>query len=658
MCSDADARAPHVREADSVVRLPGDTPTETYLRADLVIAAARRSGADAVHPGYGFLSENAEFARAVQDAGLTWIGPSPESIEVMGSKARSKELMHDAEVPVLEALRPEDVTADHLPVLVKASAGGGGRGMRVVEDLDLLEETIESAAREAASAFGDPTILCERYLPRGHHVEVQVFGDHHGTVWAIGERECSLQRRHQKVVEEAPSPLVERVGGDMRERLFTAARNAAAAVDYVGAGTVEFLADENGEFYFLEMNTRLQVEHPVTECTTGLDLVDLQLRVASGEPLPEAPPASHGHAIEVRLYAEDPDAGWQPQSGPVHTFDVPRVRARFEPLTAPGIRVDAGVEAGSVIGTDYDPMIAKVIGVAPDRRRASALLAAALADTRFDGPTTNRDLLVRTLRDEEFLTGVTDTQYFGDHPEVFAPLADDSAVALSALAAALAQAEAVLDGAGEHREPGRQALHDATLAANPRPRIRGWRLFQDQWRIREFTHGEQTITASYRWERTGYTVDPTCLPVGIETVSVGDAGPDVVVLEVDGVAQRFTVTRGGEDVFVGSPRGHVALREEPRFVEPGAAKAPGSLLSPMPGTVLRVAATVGAEVAEGDPLVWIEAMKMEHTIRADRDGVVTECPVTAGERIDAGVTLVVIEANGDGETDEAQEAVA
>ncbi len=312
--TDPDAAAPHVSEADARVRLPR---TNDYLNAEAIIAAARVAGADAVHPGYGFLSENAEFAAAVQNAGLVWVGPPVDAVRAMGSKIESKKMMAAAGVPVLDELDPDTVTESQLPVLVKASAGGGGRGMRVVRELSALPGEVAAARREAQSAFGDPTVFCERYLPTGHHVEVQVMADTHGTVWAVGERECSIQRRHQKIIEEAPAPLVERTPG-MRAKLFDAARLAAGAIGYTGAGTVEFLADDDGEFYFLEMNTRLQVEHPVTEETTGLDLVELQLAVADGGRLDAEPPAAHGHSIEARLYAEDPARGWQPQAGVVH----------------------------------------------------------------------------------------------------------------------------------------------------------------------------------------------------------------------------------------------------------------------------------------------------------------------------------------------------
>lgn len=360
--STADASAPYVGEADVAVHLPGTAPGDTYLRGELVIEAALKAGADAVHPGYGFLSENARFAAAVMDAGLTWIGPPVEAISSMGSKIEAKKLMDAAGVPVLRQLAAGDVTDADLPILVKASAGGGGRGMRVVERLADLRAEIASAEAEALSAFGDGTVFCEPYLASGRHIEVQVLADQHGTVWAVGERECSIQRRHQKVVEEAPSPLVERLPW-MREQLFEAARKAAQAIGYVGAGTVEFLADEKGGFYFLEMNTRLQVEHPVTESTTGVDLVALQFAVAAGERLPAEPPAAVGHSIEVRLYAEDPANDWQPQTGTLHRFELPA--SSFAPggprEGTPWIRVDSGVVSGSEVSPYYDAMLAKVI---------------------------------------------------------------------------------------------------------------------------------------------------------------------------------------------------------------------------------------------------------------------------------------------------------
>jgi len=607
--SDPDAGSPHVREADAAVRLPGAAPSETYLRADLIVAAARKAGADAVHPGYGFLSENAEFARAVIAAGLTWIGPPPEAIERMGSKIESKRMMAGAGVPVLAELAPADVTADDLPVLIKASAGGGGRGMRVVRRLEDLEGEAEAARAEAASAFGDPTVFCEPYLATGRHVEVQVMADEHGTIWAVGERECSTQRRHQKVVEEAPSPLVERVDG-MRKELFAAARAAAGAIGYTGAGTVEFLADDAGRFYFLEMNTRLQVEHPVTECTTGLDLVTLQLAVAEGAALDPEPPPARGHAIEVRLYAEDPAADWQPQSGRLHRFAVPGVDVEFGLGAGPaGLRLDSGVEDGTAVGIHYDPMLAKVIAWAPTRPQAARALAGALARTRLHGLTTNRDLLVNVLRHPAFLAGETDTAFFDRHglANLAAPLSGDDPSAT--LAAALA-----LD-----------AARPTTLRVPT-----GWRNVVSQPQRVAFESG----TVEYRLTRNGLDDESTALV---------ERSPDRVVLDVDGVRRAYDIARYDDDVYVDSARGSVRLRLVPRFVDPATQRAAGSLLAPMPGSVARLAVAVGDRVSAGQPVLWLEAMKMQHRIDAPADGVVTDLPVREGQQIDVGAVLAVVE---------------
>ncbi|MGW5818033.1 acetyl-CoA carboxylase biotin carboxylase subunit, partial [Streptomyces noursei] len=427
--SDADADAAHVREADAAVRLPGEAPTDTYLRGELIVKAALAAGADAVHPGYGFLSESAAFAAAVTDAGLVWIGPPPAAIEAMASKTRAKELMAAAGVPLLAPVDPAAATAADLPLLVKAAAGGGGRGMRIVRELDALAPALASARAEAAAAFGDGEVFVEPYVEGGRHVEVQVLADAHGTVWTLGTRDCSLQRRHQKVVEEAPAPGLPDA---LRDALHRAAAQAARTIDYRGAGTVEFLVAADGRAHFLEMNTRLQVEHPVTEEIYRLDLVALQIAVAEGQPLPAALPAPHGHAVEARLYAEDPAADWQPQTGTVHRIGVPA-----------GVRLDSGLTDGDTVSVHYDPMLAKVVAWAPTRAEAVRKLAGALERARIHGPVTNRDLLVRSLRHPAFATATgLDTGFYDRHLDALTTTGADDAAhdGLCALAAALADA--------------------------------------------------------------------------------------------------------------------------------------------------------------------------------------------------------------------------
>ena len=616
--SDADANSPHVREADAAVRLPGNSSSETYLRGDLVIAAAVQTGADAVHPGYGFLSENADFAQQVQNAGLTWIGPPVKAIELMGSKVESKKMMADAGVPVLTQLDPASVTANELPVLIKASAGGGGRGMRIVRSLENLQSELEAAEREALSAFGDGTVFVERYIETGRHIEVQVMADRFGTVWTVGERECSIQRRHQKVVEEAPSPLVERIDG-MRGKLFEAARLATEAIGYEGAGTVEFLADDRGNFFFLEMNTRLQVEHPVTECTTGLDLVALQIRVAAGQRLPAEQPTTRGHSIEVRLYAEDPALDWQPQSGAVHRFEIPG--AHFEVLTRAGIRVDSGVETGSVVSTHYDPMLAKVISFAPTRDQAANLLAKALQRATIHGLKTNRDLLVNILRHPAFLAGDTDTAFFDTHglDVLSRPIAQGRSEQLSALAAALADASS-------NRQ---RARVNAGLPA-------GWRNLRSQPQRKTY----DDIIVEYSIGRGGLTssVDD----VSLDDVELVEHTPMSVTLDDRGIRRTFEVHSYGSAVFVDSALGPVRLVRAPRFTDPADEVAAGSLLAPMPGSVIRVAAAQGDTVTMGQPILWLEAMKMEHTITAPADGVLTELNVQQGQQVEVGQVLAVV----------------
>ncbi len=597
--SDPDADAPHVREADAAVRLPGGAPGETYLRGELIVRAAHTAGADAVHPGYGFLSENATFARAVLDAGLTWIGPPPEAVEAMGSKTRAKVLMAKAGVPLLEPVDPATAAPGQLPLLVKAAAGGGGRGMRIVRRLDTLQAELVAARAEARSAFGDGEVFVEPYVEDGRHIEVQVLADAHGTVWTLGERDCSVQRRHQKVIEETPAPGI---GDELRRTLSESAREAARAIGYVGAGTVEFLVSGDGRPYFLEMNTRLQVEHPVTECVTGLDLVAWQIRVAEGARLAGEPAPPSGHAIEARLYAEDPAHDWQPRTGTVHRFALP---------AADGVRVDSGVEDGTAVTAHYDPLLAKVIAHAPTRAEALRLLARTLERARIHGPVTNRDLLVRVLRDPRFADGGVTTAFLGQLP----PAADDPGrVRLAALAAALC------DAAG--RSP-----------------FGGWRNVPSQPQVKRYRaapDGEE-YEVRYRLTRGGLLAEDH------PEVRLLRHTRDRAVLEVAGVRREFEVAVYGDEVYVDSALGAVALTAVPRFPERGDRTAPGSLLAPMPGTVVRVAeVAVGDRVAAGQPLVWLEAMKMEHQITAPASGTLSTLQAAVGRQVEVGTVLAVV----------------
>ncbi|MGA4952103.1 biotin carboxylase N-terminal domain-containing protein [Streptomyces lydicamycinicus] len=605
--SDADAGAPHVREADTAVRLPGDAPADTYLRGDLLVRAARAAGADAVHPGYGFLSENAGFAAAVAEAGLAWIGPPPAAIEAMASKTRAKELMAEAGVPLLAPVDPQRATAADLPLLVKAAAGGGGRGMRVVAELDALKGELKAAGAEAEAAFGDGEVFVEPYVVGGRHVEVQILADGHGTVWTLGTRDCSLQRRHQKVIEEAPAPGLSE---ELRTTLHGAAERAARAIGYRGAGTVEFLVDRTGRAYFLEMNTRLQVEHPVTEAVYRLDLVALQLSIAEGRPLDTAPPQPHGHAVEARLYAEDPAAGWQPQTGTLHRLALPD-----------GVRLDSGVTDGDTIGVHYDPMLAKVIAWAPSRDEAVRKLAGALARAAIHGPVTNRDLLVRSLRHPEFTDpGALDTGFYDRHLAELTTNDPDGAPVF-ALAAALAD-------------------------AHGRSRFGGFRNVPSGPQTKTYAGAGTEHTIRYRLGRDGLRAED--FP-GVRLLALG---PDEVVLEIDGLRRQFAVARYGDRVHVDappSPGGATTPTSHtftalPRFPDPTARTEPGSLLAPMPGTVVRIAEdlTEGDQVKAGQPLLWLEAMKMEHKITAPSAGTLTTLPVHPGQQVEVGTLLAVV----------------
>jgi len=625
--SDADRDAPYLRLADESVHLPGTAPADTYLRSDLVLAAARVTGADAIHPGYGFLSENENFARACESAGGIFIGPSPEAIAAMGSKIEAKNIMAAAGVPVLPGMVVESETDEDparlrqtaleigLPVLVKAAYGGGGRGMRIVDTVDELVEAVRSARREALSAFGNGTVFLEKFVESPRHIEVQIFGDRHGNVVHLGERECSIQRRYQKIIEESPSTAV---GDELRAALGQAAVSAGKALNYEGAGTVEFVMAPDGAFYFLEVNTRLQVEHPVTEMVTGTDLVRGQIVVASGHPLPDEilNPVFSGHAVEVRLYAEDTAAGFMPVSGKLAAFRIPDF---------PGVRVDAGFESGSEVTTFYDPMLAKVIGYGRDRDDACNRVARALEESLIHGVTTNRELLIAILREEEFRAGATDTAYLDRHPagDLTAPGTDVDVIPVHALVAAIAAMT-------ERRET------TPILPGLPP----GFRTVRSAPQSLLLSHGDNTLDVRYSLHHN--TLRASVGDVTFEHLEVISRSPEMVDIVIDGIRRRYRVSRIDDTHYVHSSLGDTALVEVERFPDPAGRQEAGSLLAPMPGTVVRVEVSEGNPVTTGQAVIVLEAMKMEHTIKAPADGAVVKLPVSEGQQVDAGTVLAVI----------------
>ena len=639
---DADADEPFVDEADRAVRL-----STGYLDGEAIVAAAVASGAGAVHPGYGFLSENAAFARSVAGAGLTWVGPTPEVIEAMGDKLTARAAAAAAGLAVLpsssDAADPAPVG---FPLLVKATAGGGGKGMRLVADPADLETAVAAARREAERAFGDGRVYLERYVARARHVEIQILADDHGNCVHLGERECSIQRRHQKIIEESPSTAVD---ASLRARMGQAAVELARSVGYRSAGTVEFLLDaDTGEFYFLEVNTRLQVEHPVTEEVTGIDLVREQVRVAAGEPLGFAPGdvAASGHAIEVRLYAEDPAAGFLPAVGTL---------AAFEPAAEPAVRWDRGVGPGSQVTVDFDPMLAKVIACAPSRGEAAARLALALDRLHLGGVITNRHYLTEVLRSEAFRAGDTTTD-FVERVEL-AP-------------------RRVLDGTERESAAVAAAMWLTAEARAEAPVLgfmpAGWRLGRliDERVELEIDGIEATV--SYRLQRDGsFAVkvvpsgsDPAreSAAAGEDAASSGPAesgtagvsesagagvavvhvwSPERIYVEWNGIRVGYRVTRAGDDVYLTGHRGTVTARVVPRFKPPGRADAAdGGLAAPMPGKVLEVSVEAGQRVEAGQVLVVLEAMKMEHRVTAPTDGTVTAVLVAVGDQVATGAELL------------------
>ena len=623
--SDADAFAPHVREADEAVRIGPAPSRESYLSIERILDAARAVGADAVHPGYGFLAENAEFAERCSGAGLIFIGPPAEVIRRMGSKIEAKRALAGAGVPALPGVSGEGLSNAQIakearrlgfPLLVKASAGGGGRGMRIVHDEAALPEALAAARREAAGAFGDDTLLVERYLEAPRHIEIQILGDTHGHVIHCFERECSIQRRYQKVIEEAPSPVVD---PELRERLGAVAVAAGQALGYVGVGTIEFLLDSNGEFYLLEVNTRLQVEHPVTEAVTGLDLVALQIEVSQGAPLPltQEDLEIDGHAIEARLYAEDP-VELLPTTGRV---------SLWEPQPLAGVRYDSGIESGTEISIHYDPLLAKIIAHGPTRGEAQARLVRALQGLAVGGLTTNREFLIAALSHPAFAAGELDTHFVERHlpPEARRLPRDEDRERVHAIAAALHD-------------------HDHRRAESPLPLSipSGWR--NNRWRAQDVSYrsAAELLEVQYTAEGSGRFA----LAVGgvSSQVCVMRSDEGAIELEIDGVQRRFRVVAAGDQVLVHSPLGTSELERVPRFPPPRRAEIAGGCSAPMPGVIREVRVKKGERVQAGTVLLVLEAMKMEHQIIAPDAGVVKELRVEVGQMVEPDDVLIVVEA--------------
>ena len=631
--SDADADAQHVRQADEAVLIGGPRPVDSYLRGDAIIEAATKTGAQAIHPGYGFLSENADFADAVAAAGMVFIGPSGTSMRKMGSKAGAKDLMDAAGVPVVPGYTGEDQSPNTLsreaarigfPLMIKAAHGGGGKGMRIVHGLEDFIAQLESCQREAANAFGRDRVLLERYVQSPRHIEIQVFADAHGHTLHLNERECSAQRRYQKVLEESPSPFLT---PSLRAAMGDAAVKATQAIDYVNAGTVEFIVDPDGQFYFMEINTRLQVEHPVTEFVTGQDLVEWQLRVAAGEPLPltQDAIAQHGHAIEVRLYAEDPEAGFLPGSG--------RLEKLVLPVPSTQVRLDAGVIEGDTVTIFYDPMIAKLIVWGADRTEALAGLRAALAECEIVGPKSNIGFLERLVRHPAVVDGCIDTGYLDRHLDEFMPAADlDVSQQVAIAVAALLQQEA-------------DARQDATHSPDPGSPWAvgdGWRLGHAGARPLAFQHRDETWDASGHGHAGTYRIR-----MGASTYQVEGATltGDLLGLRIQGEARRFRVLRHGTRLTLhdGERRATVETVPVYRRVAAAGVETGGRIVAPMPGRVVLVKAQQGDMVKAGQELLVMEAMKMELAVKAPRDGVVAEVRASAGDFIDADTLLVTLE---------------
>ena len=637
--SQADADAQHVRQADEAYAIGGPRPQDSYLRGDAIIEVALKSGAQAVHPGYGFLSENADFADAVEAAGIAFIGPKAASMRKMGSKAGAKELMQAAGVPVVPGYTGEDQSPERLqreadaigyPLMIKAAHGGGGKGMRIVRESAEFAANLQSCQREAANAFGRDRVLLERYVEKPRHIEIQVFADTHGHAIHLNERECSAQRRYQKVLEESPSPFLT---PQLRRAMGDAAVLAARAIDYVNAGTVEFIVGQDGGFYFMEINTRLQVEHPVTEMVTGLDLVEWQLRVAAGEALPLAQDAiaQDGHAIEVRLYAEDPDAGFLPGSGTLERLRLPR--------PGEGVRIDSGVIEGDTVTIFYDPMIAKLIVHAADRPAALARLRAALAACDIAGPKSNVEFLERLARHPAVVDGTIDTGYLDRHLDEFlAPAAEDASERL------LAAATVVLLAQERDTRQRAAASGDPT---SPWAIADGWRLGHGGHRSLAFLQGDSRHELHAQGAAGEYRIELGGQSHAVEGARIDTDG--TLSLRIGGHGRRFTfeldtLAEGRQRLVVHDGERRLRLLGVPmyRHERSGGGNAGHHVLAPMPGRVVLVKAAEGDTVESGQELMVIEAMKMELSLKAPRAGTVAQVRAAAGDFVEADAVLVAL----------------
>lgn len=621
--SDADEDMPFVVEADEAVRLGPAPSTQSYLRIDKIIEAAGATGSDAIHPGYGFLAENAAFAQACRQAKVTFIGPTPEAILAMGSKREAKALVHDAGVPVIPgydgASQDPSVLANEalrigFPVLLKASAGGGGKGMKLVHEESELPDAIASAAREGLSAFGDGTLLVEKYIDNPRHVEIQILGDGHGNLIHLNERECSIQRRHQKIIEETPSSALD---SGLRKQMGEAAVRCGAAIGYQNAGTVEFILGPDRRFYFLEVNTRLQVEHPITECVTGLDLVEEQIRVAQGEPLrmSQDEVRMEGAALEVRLYAEDPDAGFLPQSGKVVDWHLP---------PAKGLRVDSGVESGSDVGIHYDPMLAKIITSGETRASALQRMRRALRTLSVQGVTTNRDFLLRVLDHPAYIAGAIDTHFIERH------LQDGS---LGGRPDGVEERVAAIAALAEQQQRSRERTILPEIPS-------GWRNNYHTAQWVEYSNGDRDFRIEYRHH------GDNCFTVWSENDTrnlrvVSWAAP-LLVWEEDGHRQSARVIFDRARVYVHTTDFSAGLSRKPRFPDKSLAIPPGGCVAPMPGKVIELRVAEGDTVEMGQVLLIMEAMKMEHSVTAPQEGTVSQVTVATGDQVDADTLLVVV----------------